>query len=340
MPYWEGKGYEFTYGWCIDERDDRDFYRRGALLAKTRVYVNSRLRRARMLQEVPGHDLIMLQRETFMTRGTHFERKLAATGLPLIYDFDDALWIKQVSDGNKMLAWMKDETKIDRILPLADLVIAGNEFLADHARGFNQRVEVIPTVVDTEIFRPDPEKETAGGPLVIGWTGSSTTTLHLEMLIPVLQELRRRVDVPFVLRVICDVPVQVDGLQVENRRWNKETEVSDLQDIHIGIMPLEQTDWSRGKCAFKGIQYMALGKPTVLENHGVNPSIVRHGENGFLASGPEEWIGYLSKLLTDADLRRKLGQAARATVEERLSVKAWRERYLQLFEELISKKRK
>ena len=340
VPYWRAQGYDFTYGWCIDEQDDHDFYRREAIVAKARVYANSWLRRSRLIEDARGHDLIILQRETFMTRGTYFERKLAATGIPLIYDFDDALWIKQVSEGNRMFAWMKDAGKINKMIPMADLVIAGNDFLAAYARRLNPSVVTIPTVVDTTVFRVHPERNTENAPLVIGWTGSKTTIPYLRSLLPALMELKRRTDVPFVLRVISDSPLNIEGLEVDNRKWGRESEVTDLQDIHIGIMPMERDEWSKGKCAFKGIQYMALGKPTILEDHGVNPSVVEHGKNGFLASSKEEWIRYLSQLLADADLRRRLGRAARVTVEERYSVQAWRNRYLELFDQLITHHRK
>lgn len=339
VPYWESQGYGFTYGWCIDERDDLDFYRKGALLAKARIFLKSWKRRMSLVKEAKGHDLIILQRETFMARDTYFERKLAATGIPLIYDFDDALWIKQVSEGNRMLAWMKDAGKINRLLPLADRVIAGNDFLAEHAKRYNPSVTVIPTVVDTEVFRAGQEGPAGNGPLVIGWTGSSTTIPYLELLVPALVELKGRTKTPFVLRVVSDSPLRAEGIEVDNRPWKRESEVSDLRDIHIGIMPMARDEWSKGKCAFKGIQYMALGKPTVMEDYGANRSVIEHGRNGFLASSKEEWVQYLGQLLADADLRRRLGQAARNTIEERFSVKAWQDRYLQLFQELIHQKK-
>lgn len=340
VPYWEARGYEFTYGWSIDERDDRVLYRQGALAAKAKVYVNSWRRRSRLMDKLPGHDLIILQRETFMMPGIHFERKLAASGIPVIYDFDDALWIRHVSKGNRMLAWLKNPGKIDRLLPLADMVIAGNEFLADHARRYNPAVVTIPTVVDASIYRPIAPEKPANDPLVIGWTGSSTTIQYLELAIPALRELKRKVPVPFRLRIISDVPLKVEGLDVEYRKWNKSSEVADLQDIDIGIMPMERDDWNKGKCAFKGIQYMAVGRPTVMENFGAAPSVIRHGVDGLLASSKEEWVAHLAQLLADADLRRRLGRAARTTIEERFSVQAWQDRYLQIFQELIGKKHK
>lgn len=336
MPYWAEKGFEVTTSWTIDEADDNALYRPGAVLPKARIYLKSHQRRAEQVRLAARHDLVFLQRETFMTRGTRFERMLAATGVPMVYDFDDAIWLMNVSDGNRSLRWLKDPGKIQRILPMAELVIAGNRYLADYAARFHPRVEVIPTVIDTDAYHATPEGNEATGPLVIGWTGSRTTIPHLEMALPMLLDLQRVSPVPFMLRVISDRDFHAPGLQVENRRWSSSTETADLAGIHIGIMPMEENEWGRGKCGFKGLQYMGMGKPVVLQRHGVNTTIVRHGENGLLASTPEEWKECLLRLLADADLRRSLGSAARATVEAHYSIRAWRDRYLQLFHELIS----
>lgn len=325
-----------TTSWIIDEEDDAIFYQHGAIWPKARIYLKSYKRRRSQVDLAAEHDLVFLQRETFMTRGTRFERMLAETGVPMIYDFDDAIWMMNVSEGNRRLRWLKDPKKIERILPLAKLVIAGNDFLAEYAERFSSRVHVIPTVIDTDQYQAEPEQGRIDGPLVIGWTGSRTTIPHLQAAVPMLKALSERSKVPFILRVICDVPFQGGGLQVENRTWSSATEVEDLKGIHIGIMPMEENEWSRGKCGFKGLQYMGLAKPVVLQDHGVSRTIVQHERNGMLASTPEQWIHSLSHLLNDADLRRDLGSAARTTVEEQYSVRAWRDRYLQLFNELIS----
>lgn len=340
VPAWEAQGFQVTYSWSIDEDDDHRFYRPGGLLPKARIYAKSHARRAEQVRLARQHDLIFLQRETFMARGSRYERMLAATGVPLIYDFDDAIWLMNVSEGNRSLRWLKDPGKIHRILPLASMVIAGNDFLAGHARLYTPRVVTIPTVVDTARYWPDAAAQAPDGPLVIGWTGSRTTLPHLQTALPMLQELTRRSPVPFRLRVVCDVPFHAPGLPVEHRPWNPATEAQDLQGIHIGIMPMEENEWGRGKCGFKGLQYMALAKPVVLQRHGVNARIVQHGHNGLLASTPEEWVQALLRLLADADLRRELGMAARTTVEQHWSVQAWQQRYVQLFHQLIAGHRK
>lgn len=338
VPYWKTKGFEFTSAWVVDEEDDRHLYRRGALLPKAKLLLKSFRRRRMQVQLAKKHDLVFLQRETFMTGGTRYERMLKATGVPLIYDFDDAVWLMNFSEANRYLRWLKEPGKTERILRLADHVIAGNSFLRDYALQFNPHTEVIPTVVDTTEYVPLGKKKESTGPLVIGWTGSRTTVPHLEQVLPALRSLAAHAGLPFILRVVSDMPFAAEGIKVEHRPWRSATEAHDLQDIDIGIMPLEENEWSKGKCGFKGLQYMALAKPVVLQDHGANRQIIAQGINGFLASGHDQWVEFLSRLLQDADLRRRMGQAARSTVEEHYSVFAWRDRYLDIFNELIDRK--
>ena len=336
VPYWERKGFTFDYAWLLDEADDGPFYAKGNILSKARIFLKSWWRRRKHVGLARQADLVLLQREAFMTGSTRFEKALAHTGVPVIYDFDDAIWLLDVSEGNRHLRWLKDPGKTDRILGLADHVIAGNEFLAEYARRFNPAVEVIPTVVDTHRYTYD-RKIGGDGPVVIGWTGSHTSMTHLKRALPMLHEIQKRFGDAVEIRVISDRDLVEPGLKVTNVPWRSATEAEDLQTIDIGIMPLPDNDWSRGKCGFKGLQYMALGKAVVLQNVGVNPTIVQHEENGLLASTHEEWVEALGRLIADPELRHRLGAKARRTVEEKWSVDAWKDRYVELFHEVLSR---
>ena len=336
--YWERQGFTHTYAWLIDAADDAAFYAPGNMLAKGRIFLKGWLRRARQVELAREHDLIFLQREAFMTGSTRFERRLKESGKPLIYDFDDAIWHLDVSEANRRLRWLKNPGKTADLIAMADRVIAGNAYLADYAHHHNEQVQVIPTVIDTDRYRPSGDLRREGH-LTIGWTGSHTSQTYLEAALPMLRRLHREHGDRLRFKVISDRPFRPEGLPVEHVRWNSATEPEDLSDIDIGIMPMPDTEWTRGKCGFKGLQFMALGKAVVLQRAGANMDIVDHGANGLLAGTEEEWLEALGRLVRDADLRARLGREARRTVEERYSVTAWRDRYLDLFNELIETKR-
>jgi len=338
VPYWEQHGYSVEYAWIISAEDDELFYSPGNLTAKARIYLKSLKLRAEHVRRAAEFDLVVVQREAFMTGSIRFEKALSRTGTPVIYDFDDAIWQMDVSDANRSLKWLKAPGKTAKIIRMADHVIAGNEYLADHARKYNPSVEVIPTVVDTELYVPGPPNVRSDGTVIIGWTGSYTSMAHLRTALPVLKALQAEHGDRIGFRMISDRDMEEPGLRVENVRWNAATEAQDLAAMDIGIMPLPDNEWSRGKCGFKGLQYMGMAKPVVLTRVGVNTTIVHDGVNGFLASTDDEWREKLNKLIADAELRQRLGAAARRTVEEKYSVIAWRDRYLELFNQMLRRK--
>ena len=322
----------------MEEQDDERFYSAGNLLAKGVIFLKGIRRRWTHIKWAQEFDLIIVQREAFMTGSTYFERALYKTGVPVVFDFDDAIWLMDVSDGNRKLSWLKDPGKTDRILGHMHHVIAGNEFLAEYASQHNKNVEVIPTVIDTEKYR-SAVSVGHSGPIVIGWTGSRTTMGHLKASVGMLKDVQEKYGDAIEIRVISDRPLEEPGLKVVNIPWRSATEVDDLAELDIGIMPLPENDWSRGKCGFKGLQYMAMGKAVVLQDIGVNKVIVQHDVNGYLASSREEWVNRLEHLINDHDLRTRLGTAARSTIEDKWSVNAWKDRYLELFNELTSRKK-
>jgi glycosyltransferase involved in cell wall biosynthesis len=154
--------------------------------------------------------------------------------------------------------------------------------------------------------------------------------------VPVLKKLRKKYGDRLVFRLISDQKYNGELEGLENIAWNKNTEVKDLDQIDIGIMPLPNDDWSKGKCGFKGLQYMALGKPAVLSPVGVNTEIISHGQNGFLADSPEEWETILSALIEDDSLRKTIGERGRQTVEERFSHRSQKQRYVQIYRDIAN----
>lgn len=330
LPYLHAHGFTTVYSPLLDANDDKVFYSRGHFLGKGSILIKAFIRRLRDLWRMRRDDLVLVHREAFMTGGLFFERAFRRKSGTLVFDFDDAIWRLDVSEGNKRLSWLKDPGKTDRIIAMADRVIAGNVYLAEHAQVFNAGTVVIPTVIDTERYRP--MSATQVGRIVIGWTGSRTSTVHLLAALPMLQQLQQRFGDRIGFRVISDIAPDLPGLVVDHVPWDADREPEDLAAIDIGIMPMPDDDWSRGKCGFKGLQYMGMGKAVVLSDVGVNSTIVQHGVNGLLARTDAEWSEALGRLVEDAELRGRLGSEARRSVEQHWSLLAWRDRFLQQFQ--------
>jgi len=266
---------------------------------------------------LPGSaDVIFVYREAALLGPAWIERLLALRR-PLVFDFDDAIYLADTSRANAWSRRLKSVTKVETICRVARHVTVGNEFLAGYAKDRAREVTVIPSTIDTDVYQIRPRAQNRVP--VIGWTGSVTTVPYLIGLAPALRRLREKQE--FELRVI-GANIEIEGLAVRCLPWRAETEPDDLRALDVGLMPLRDDEWSRGKCGMKALQYMALGIPPVVSPVGVNTAIVRDGVNGFCAGAEEEWIDRIALLLEDEPLRRSLGQEARRTVEESYSARA------------------
>jgi glycosyltransferase involved in cell wall biosynthesis len=215
---------------------------------------------------------------------------------------------------------LKSPRRASQILKISDQVSVGNEFLASYARRFNSHVTVIPTAVDTNRFAPRRDPLPAEGrKLVVGWIGSPTTFQYLESLQDVLAAVAARH--PFTLKVSgAGRPVDFPGVDVDVVPWSMADEVTLFNTCDIGVYPVSDDDWARGKCGFKAIQCMACGVPVVAAAVGVNREIITHGVDSMLASTRQEWIDHLGRLLSDADLRQRMAVAGRRTIQARYSL--------------------
>jgi glycosyltransferase involved in cell wall biosynthesis len=326
-------GVECVLSPLVGEADDRILYSPGNLRRKALFVWRSVAKRRADIARLKDFDLVYVSREALMTRSTFFERACKAAGIPMVFDFDDSIWLPNVSNANRRWNWVKDPDKTSRIIALADLVIAGNPYLADYARRFNDRVEIVPTTIDTDEYQP--RKQRPDGPVVIGWSGSITTIAHFQHAVPALRRIKAKYGDRVAFRVVGDGAFRQPELGIAGLPWRKDSELDDLRAMDIGIMPLPDDEWARGKCGLKGLQYMALGIPALMSPVGVNSEIITPGVNGFLPRNEDEWVEQLSRLVDDADLRRRIGEAGRDTVVQRYSTLAWRDRYLQLFNALI-----
>ncbi len=260
-------------------------------------------------------DLIVIEGQLFPYMPPLAERLLRWGRYRVVIEMDDAIYLTR-GHGKKM----------SQLLSMTTGAIVGNKQLASYAQQFSPRVYVVPTVVDTDRFIPGGQRSAvsadhASETITIVWMGLAYNLKYLNVLAPALRALQSRFQM--TLRVVCSEPPELSGVNIEFRPWDMQREVSDLQDASIGVMPLEDTEWARGKCGLKLLQYMAVGIPAVASPVGVNGEIITNGDNGFLASTEQEWYDSLERLCRLPQLRRQIGQAGRRTVEARYSLFVW-----------------
>lgn len=273
------------------------------------------------------YDVIWVHFEAFPYAPAALECLFSFTRRPVIVDFDDAIF--HMYDRHR--SWLVRRllsNKLHPLLRLASGVTVGNDYLRHYVERLNPAVTVIPTVVDTARYVPDERAATR--PPVVGWIGSPSTWRYMEEVLPDILPTIRQAGASF--RAVGAGPHAQRWTEVESIPWTEATEIAEVQRMDIGVMPLPEEDWARGKCGYKLIQYMACGLPTIASPVGVNSTIVQHGETGYLASTPDQWKTALQLLLDDENSRRRLGQAGRDRVVEQYSLTSQEPRLLQAFE--------
>ena len=333
-PLLRERGVDITYApfECAELNDV--VYKQGQIAKKLRLVVQALGRRAALLSKLTNYDVIYLHREAALLGPAVFERLIHRSGVPIVFDFDDAIFLSYKSPSNGYLSYLKFAGKTKTNCRLAAHVMVGNPYLAEYARQFNQNVSIIPTTIDTDKYKP-VNIENSSGPVVIGWTGSHSTVQHLDTLRSALAKLAQRESIR--LRVIGTPNYQIEGVEFETIMWRSETEVEDLSAVDIGIMPLPDDNWARGKCGAKALQFMAMGIPTVCSPVGVNTDIIQDNENGLIANSEDEWIEKLSLLIRSRELRARLGKAGRQTIEQRFSAAVQAPRVYEVLESVVRK---
>ena len=331
-PLLRERGVEITYEPFEDEELHALLYKPGLMGKKLQLVTRGLNRRLALVRKVKEYDLVYILREAALLGPPVFERLIHQRGVPIVFDFDDAVFVSYRSPSNGYLSYLKFASKTKTICRIASHVMVGNPYLAEYARQVNDRVTVIPTTIDTEKYQV-PQRKASSGPPVIGWTGSYSTVQHLDTVRGALKKLAERES--FRLRVIGTPTYECSPIDVEAMRWRADTELEDLSAIDIGLMPLPDDRWSKGKCGLKALQFMALGIPTVCSPVGVNTDIIHDGENGFIAATEDEWVDKLSRLLRSHELRQRLGHAGRATVEQTYSAITQTPRVYEIFKSVL-----
>lgn len=320
------QGFTTSLAPFFDESYLRRLYSGRSILAPTLV---AYARQARRLLRVGRADLLWLEKEALPWLPWGLERALLSRAIPLVVDYDDAVFHRYDMHRSAIVRRLLGR-KLDKLMASASLVTAGNRYLAERAKAAGaQWVEIVPTVVDLTAYTRRPEPFCANA-ATIGWIGTpSTWTEYIAPMMPLLTNAAEtagaRITAVGAGRAAAAHPL------LANLPWTEESEVAQIHAMDIGIMPLTDTPWARGKCGYKLIQYMACGIPVIASPVGVNAEIVEHGVNGFLASSDAEWAQALQTLLRDPALRARMGEAGRRKVERDYSLQVWGPRIATIF---------
>jgi glycosyltransferase involved in cell wall biosynthesis len=319
-------GFDTSFAPIIREDEYPLLYAPGNTARKAAIFGRGLATRVWQALKRKDYDVAIVQREAIQLGTTVFESAVARSKAKLVFDFDDAIWLSDTSPANRRMSFLKRPEKVSRLIAMSDMVWAGNAYLADYALRFNTRVDVVPTTIDTDDYLPCGDRSAA--PVCLGWTGSVSTIKHFEIAVPALTRIRERFGGRVTFKVIGDGSYRNEALGVRGVPWQAATETRDICEVDVGMMPLPDDPWARGKCGLKALQFMAMEIPVVTSPVGVNTDIVAHGVNGYLAATEDEWFERLASLVESAEQRRSFGHAARETVVSRYSVASQSERYL------------
>jgi glycosyltransferase involved in cell wall biosynthesis len=304
-------------------------YKQGFSLQKLVGLAKGLFRRLLLLSRLAPYNYIFIHREATPVGPPWFEWLAAkAFRKKLIFDFDDAIWMPNTTEDNSMASNYKWHHKTAQICKWSYKISAGNHFLQQYALNHNPNTVYLPTVINTTTnYSRIKEQQTER--VTIGWIGSHSTLPYLKLIEPVLQQLEQNYSFDFI--VVADREPDLKLKSLKFIVWSEATEVESLLLFNIGVMPLPDTEWAKGKCAFKALQYMALGIPTVVSEVGANMTAVPDNLAGYSCTTHQEWYEKLELLLQDADLRAKLGRAGKQWVTQAYSMPVHEQAFLELF---------
>ena len=336
IPYLESQGFQIDIKPLFSNSYLEAFNSGKSRIGKA---VKGYFKRVRVLINLKQYDLIWLEKELFSYLPAIGERILSCFKIPYVVDYDDAIFHRYDCHKFFPIRFFLGK-KIDVVMRKASAVIAGNRYLAERAESAGApRVEIIPTVIDIERYslKTDYSKE-----VTIVWIGSRTTTPYFANIVPIIQkgiEEKRLSKENIKIVAVGAYEKMLEGLPVKIIPWKEEEEVFEIKKFDIGIMPLPDNKWERGKCGYKLIQYMACGLPVVASPVGINKEIIADGINGYLATTPEEWITAISNLAGDENLRKEMGLRGREFVEKNYTLQIQSPKLAAIFKDIIGKQK-
>jgi glycosyltransferase involved in cell wall biosynthesis len=314
LPFLKKHGIDVEVVSLLDNDYIKELYS-GKRRGKIKVFCDY-FRRLKQIFSAKRFNLLWIEKELFPFLPAWGEFLLDTFGISYVVDYDDAVFHNYDNHPNKLVrSFLKN--KIDLVMKWADCVIVGNDYLGDRAlQAGAKRIEYLPTVIDLEKYQVATRPQETS--FTIGWIGSPATAGYIQFVQPALSEICKDGQTRVVL--VGSGPVKLADVPVEILPWTEDSEVAAIQNFDVGIMPLPDEPWTRGKCGYKLIQYMACGLPVVASPVGINLQIVEHGVNGFLASDIADWVNALRKLCDSAPLREAMGRAGRYKVEKQYCI--------------------
>jgi glycosyltransferase involved in cell wall biosynthesis len=338
LPLWNRLDVQCTPAPATRVAEQQACTRFPRMFHRWRMHLNEILRRRQAIRQSNNYDVAIVQKGFTTIQWRGWIQRQQAQGIPWIYDIDDGIHLAPALTPPRPLHRYWEPDQVHQMVRAATAVVVGNPYLARDFQPLNANVVQIPTSLDlTHYQRTQPLPE-ADDSVVLGWIGSLSSLPSLVALFPTLAELHRRRP-QTRLRVITSPAASLPreplgGMPLEHIAWSPDTEVDNLQQITIGLMPLQDTPFNRYKCGFKALQYMALGLPAVCSPVGVNREIIQQGHTGLLATDEREWVDALTTLIDDAPLRRQLGAAGRQRVERDFNLEHNARLWLKLFYQL------
>lgn len=319
LPLLEEQDFDFTVQSLFDENHLESFYNHQgrSMSAIGKLY----LKRLLTLFTIKSYDAIWIEKEIFPYSPAFAEQVLAFFGINYIVDYDDAIFHNYDLSKNKIIKFFL-ANKIDKVMKNASYVLAGNSYLTERARFAGaKRIQLLPTVVDH--LRYQKSNQSIKDVLTVGWIGSPSTQKYIVDILPELLTVYQQH--PFRLLLVGatrDIHKDLIGLDVDVRDWHEQTETELISIMDVGIMPLKDGPWEKGKCGYKLIQYMACGVSVVASDVGVNGEIIENETAGFLVKKDSDWSGVLLQLLGSTELRQRFGRAGRSIVKSKYSIQA------------------
>ncbi len=315
----------------LDMDTMRIVFKEGHMAKKVVGVISGLARRLWILPRVFAYDYIFVHREATPLGPPFVEAILFLMGRRVIFDFDDAIFISKTSKVNRIVAFAKWSSKIRFITRHSTKVAVCNNYLVNWVKQYNANAVLLPTTIDLDYHKPVAKPPLSMRRPVIGWTGTQSTMVYLELVREALLELQTRYD--FEFRVICDVDPQFPELKnYRFVKWTLATEIEDLGAMDIGIMPVPQGEWEQGKVGFKAIQYSGVAAAPVVSSTGSGHEVVVHGKTGFVVDNDKaSWVNALASLLDNPGQLEAMGRAAREYIDEHYSVRSQVPTYLALF---------